>query len=331
MDGWTGVVPFGWRRPEQDETWRGLALLLDDHEAELLREAAQRVIGGASTREVAHRWNERGERTRAGSWWRDTSLRRMLRRPYLAGWMPEGDDVRRNGEGEPATVVEPLLSQQAYERLQEALAPRSKSPKRSSSKPSLLAGLLRCAECGGPMRGRHSDDPSASYSCSRRSTQGEQVCPGNSVGVVHLDAYVREWLKGYLSPPVVRDLKAARKAACDEAKGLVASLREALRSLENDRYEGGLYQGERGEATFRVRHADLAERLDAAEAVLLELESSPLDLVLKRARGGKLPWTKLSDGEVRELALSTIEAIEVSKGQRGRPFSRERVNIIPAA
>ena len=328
--GWTGVEPFGWRRPADDEQYRGLDLVLNEREAELLREAVQRVIGGASVREVAHRWNSRGERTRSGAYWRDTSLRRMLRRPYLAGHLPEGDDVKRNGDGTPRVLVEPLISTAAYEELQHLLG-GSAPTTRKRSKAALLTGLVRCAECGGSMKGRSADSPSASYVCSRRATQGAEACPGNAVGVHHLDAYVREWLKGYLSPGVVRDLAAAYEDAIATATSEAERIRGSLRNLEADRYDGGLYSGDTGAANFRARHANLSETLEDVEDALLELHGSPLPRVFDRAEDGVLPWGELSDNEVHTLAESVIDRIEVSKGQRGRPFSSERVNIIPAA
>ncbi len=56
-----------------------------------------------------------------------------------------------------------------------------------------------------------------------------------------------------------------------------------------------------------------------------------MPVVLERARSGKLPWTRLTEDEWRALARGTIDRIEVTKGQRGKPFSSDRVNIVAAA
>ena len=87
-----GERPFGW---EPDR------VTIREPEAEMVRDAARRVIAGESLRSICARWNAEGRRTARGSAWRPTRVRRMLTAPRYTGL--------REHNGETTEAVWPAI------------------------------------------------------------------------------------------------------------------------------------------------------------------------------------------------------------------------------
>lgn len=132
--------PFGWSEDR---------VRIDPAEAALIREAAERIIDGASTINVVRDWNERGVRTSQGAEWSASPLRRTLRLPRLAGYQAHRGEIVRDAAGAPVFGQwEPVLDVETWERLQEALAAATRGKTRQASRRYLLSGILRCGVCG---------------------------------------------------------------------------------------------------------------------------------------------------------------------------------------
>lgn len=113
------------------------------HEAEVLREAGARILGGESLRSVCFTLNRRGDLTTATRGWTGRSLTRVLISPRSAGLvvMHDGRTVRAQW---PAIFTD--------EERQELVAffAKRKTGKHWKRR-FLLSGLLRCGECGAPL------------------------------------------------------------------------------------------------------------------------------------------------------------------------------------
>jgi hypothetical protein len=83
--------PFGYKIVRYDlgegapRRWRIVGEELEPAEAELIEEAATRVLRGEGLRSIAMDWNERGVKIVGGSTWQGSAIRRVLMSPRIAG------------------------------------------------------------------------------------------------------------------------------------------------------------------------------------------------------------------------------------------------------
>lgn len=134
-----GRRPYGYV-PQSDGS-----MVVDEDEAEVIREAAARVLAGERVGSIVNELNRRGVPTVTGAPWRTATLRRIVSSRTVAGRrVRRGSDV---GEAK----WPPILS---VEEVAEVTAVLDRGAKRGRvARVSLLAGnRLRCAECGESMR-----------------------------------------------------------------------------------------------------------------------------------------------------------------------------------
>ncbi|HWK92607.1 MAG TPA: recombinase family protein [Luteimicrobium sp.] len=341
-------------------------LVAEPTEAPVVVELVRRVLGGESVNSLARELNARGITTRQGATWTTGKLGRLLRSPTLAGYVPEHRDGRsapaprdsrgrvmlaRDGHGKPLRPWEPLVSPADWERLQDVLDTRPRS-RGTSREPSLLggAGLLRCAECGGPMvadrRPARPDgsDPS-SYRCAwHRSGKTSATCPGVAVNMTSVEDFlVRAVFKhaGTLDPADSDDLAQLTKAAdrftasrsagaalAAERAALEAAAESARASLErlDDDREAGAFDGALGTERYRRQVAQLTAHYEDARRALESLPEPTVDLgplldVVSALDdpeadpiGPGSPWAAWDLAERREFLGVFLERVDVRKG-----------------
>src|SRR6266545_5480061 len=95
-----GYRPFGYKADR---------VTVDESEAALLREAARRLLAGDSLRGVCVEWNKKGIPTATGHKWENSSLRRILISPRVAGYR------EHNGAGLVPAVWPAILDQKTWE------------------------------------------------------------------------------------------------------------------------------------------------------------------------------------------------------------------------
>jgi DNA invertase Pin-like site-specific DNA recombinase len=125
-------------------------------EAGAVREATRRVLRGGSLRSIAVDFNARGIRTSFDNRWTVTSLRLMLLRPRYAGLRVHRGQVI----GDAAWPA--IITRTQHEQLSQRLV---RTPRATPARRSLLAGLLRCGRCGGPMGHQTRTEGQRRYYC----------------------------------------------------------------------------------------------------------------------------------------------------------------------
>src|SRR3989338_7355044 len=134
--GWPGLAPLGYRNDETNHT-----IVVDPERALLVKKLYEVYATGEYTLEElereAGRW---GLRSKSGKPVRKNVLDKILRNPFYYGVM------RFNGEHHEGCHP-PLLSKVLFDRVQQALALRSKPHTRGRVVFS-FTGFLRCGECG---------------------------------------------------------------------------------------------------------------------------------------------------------------------------------------
>src|SRR5690606_9788761 len=136
-------------------------------EAELVREAATRLLAGESMYSVLVDWENRGIRTTAGNRWTPYSFRRMLISPRIAG-LREYQARDRNGkkitptrtpDGGWSDVIgpaawPPIIDRDTWEKLRVLLLDPSRRLTNPARKYLLTGGLIRCGLCDAPLVAR---------------------------------------------------------------------------------------------------------------------------------------------------------------------------------
>lgn len=166
-----GIRPYGYTRDRMNVVF---------HEAEVVREAASRVLAGESLGGIAADLTARGVPTVRGGPWSRTSLRELLLRPRIAGL--------RQYQG---TVIGPaawpaILDRDIYEAVRTVLtSPQRRPPGLTNSRKHLLSGIATCGVCGSALKIHHGG-PSAplAYSCQQRG------CGKVRRSLHHLDEFV---------------------------------------------------------------------------------------------------------------------------------------------
>jgi len=129
-------------------------------EQEAAREAAARVIEGASLRGIVNDWNERGIKTSTGGRWNTRSLRQMLLSPAIAGLGIHHGKL----QAEPAKVkvgpkqwepVAPILDRETWEQVRAILTDPARTTTVGGGQPKyLLIGMVWCGVCGSRLGAR---------------------------------------------------------------------------------------------------------------------------------------------------------------------------------
>ncbi len=211
---WNGSAPpFGYRVVSVPGPGGAMKrkLQVEPSEAELVGRVFALYLANNGAVEVAKQLNASGARYRGKLWDRDKVLR-VISNPAAFGRVPWGRRDPSTGSPLPQdkvtfVAVEPIIEQELFDLAQGEREKRDpdKNPGRAASSPLLLAGLVRCGQCGaryelqtaGKMR--RDGTRYAYYQCAaaRRSGVGG-ACAGRPVPVEALDDAVVDFLAGRL-------------------------------------------------------------------------------------------------------------------------------------
>ncbi|WP_051370343.1 recombinase family protein [Streptomyces sp. 142MFCol3.1] len=200
-----GKAPYGRRLQQENRTAPGgkpvavQMLVTQPDEAEVIRRIVKALLAGTdSVHSICVTLNaegvptlgaSRGKKT-ANSAWHPKTVIRMLRHPHIAGFDAEaiysaagrvtGHRVRRDAEGKPARVWEPILSEADWFAVQEWLdaRPVRMNEHRTTALLSSM-GVLACA-CGYSMSANNSARPS--YFCNRAAGKPLSDAAGDHEG-----------------------------------------------------------------------------------------------------------------------------------------------------
>ncbi len=314
-------IPYGYAKVAHEEGgWR---LTAREDEASVVRTAAGRILAGEALLAVSRDLG-----------WPEGSLRSLLLNPVVAGYQAEDGQRIVFHDGQPVTVADtPILDPQMWRRVAAILEERKGT--RPSRERTLLAGLVRCAECGRPMTGKAAGR-SPSYNCRTRWTDGPGACPGVSVSMGSLEAFVIAALEAALPQLLARGARvlAQREADTrDPAAERLLHLEQLQKHLHLERDGLVFDQGRdftdpdvraitasieraRGERDRLVAERELSRRRDNLHELQELMENVDVEgLDVDRLR--------------RAIGL-VFDRIEVSKAAgRGVPFDPGRVRPVP--
>lgn len=236
-----------------------------EEERELVREAAERVLNGASLRSLVADWNERGIPAPAGgdTHWSTVAMRRVLLAPRIAGLREHGRDrtAKTVGSLHPATW-QAAVPKETWEQLRLLLVDPSRTKNGGvNARRYLLTGMVFCGLCGKRCHARPKTDRQRAYTCI--SGPNFDGCGKIRRLAEPVEAQVTEMALRLLASPVFRAKLAAYVGGTpEEDRGPVAGLAAAEQRLTRLE-EAHFVTGELPESTYRRLRAQLERDIDS--------------------------------------------------------------------
>jgi len=297
-----GKRPFGF---EPDGT------TLRSEEADLVREAARRILAGESMRGICGEWNRAGVADRR---WEPQALKRILLAPRVAGLREYKGEVVGNA------VWSEIIDQATWERLRGLLSDPGRTQHRARS--YLLTGTAFCSLCGGRMVARPRIDKTRAYVCGP-DTGG---CNKVSIKAEPLEELVAEAILVALDSPALAEALRAASGEDDAQQDLLASLQSdqtALDQLAKDHYADRLI----GRSEYLAARDALERRVGATRKALER--NSGAGVLASISTGIRDAWESRGFDWRRTLIGAVLERVVVRPAKRGYPkFDPDRVELM---
>jgi site-specific DNA recombinase len=318
-----GLRPFGYVWSDDAGT-----IVPYQPEAELVREAARRVLAGESRRAITLDWDARGLTTSQGKPWSITRLADVLRSPTLVAKRIHRDEVVGDGTWEPILAIDTWAAVDRKLR-------RTRSGARPGRQRHLLTGIIVCGECGRRMsaksRPNREGEGRRTYACvsdSAKSCGKVRVIAGPVERLVLDQAW--EWLE----PDQIVDADATISETPAET-----AMNDRLAEL--DEYEAELAAARRGGTItgtvfLRELQAVKDERDDVARQ-RAKLQNPVEGIVVtpeqKLMLAGPPDTLAGAPSDVvefwRGVVGAVFEQVIIKRAGKGRRFSPDRVQLIP--
>lgn len=328
-----GSVPLGYDRSKDGR------YVINEAEAEVVREIFQRFRDGEKYAEICEDLNNRGIKTSHKSKYNRSSLSRMLQNERYIGTFIYKD--QRTPDVIPAIVDKTLFWE--VQRIMDTNTSKKKTYRKTENGIYILTGKIFC-ECGSPMygisgTGRHGDQ-GFYYSCkAKREKSG---CEKKNVRRDYIERLVAESIKNmcldddainWLADNTIEQQN--RDAALEELQILKDNLKAAkqLKSNATKAILQGIINDEIREA---LRQAEEDEHL--IEAQIKAMETASTDLLTKDQIISFLETFRDADLDLMAIRHGIIEAfvtkVELSDTQAKIYFSikkEDRLKVVDLA
>jgi DNA invertase Pin-like site-specific DNA recombinase len=280
-----GLPPSGPRPFGLNATWTEII----PAEADLIREAARRVLAGEGYRHIADDWQARGVLGTRGGAFTSTQVRKLLRSPRLCGDRTWKGDVVAEG------CFPAILDRLTFERVQYVMSRRAHGPSPVLRK-YLLSGLLSCDGCGKHLHGRNTAN--AAYACTN--------CRAVSISARPTEAAVTDLVFEHLLQR--RHQRPPRLP--EPPRRLLAEYRERLDALNRDYYVTRILT--RDEFLTARAAIGAATHVDSTDA---EHRADGLPRTFK-IRNAETAWPALTLPQRRAVIAAEIDHLTVTKAHR---------------
>jgi site-specific DNA recombinase len=304
--------------------WEADRVTLNLDEAELVQEAARRVLAGESLRGVCADWNARGIKTVTGTTWSTTVLRRVVTAWRTCGVRAVGKDTGNTRSSPVATAQWPaILDRATVERLRTLLLDPDRRVNRSARR-YLLTGMVRCGLCGARLVARPRSDKSRCYVCA--TGPGFSGCGKIRVLAEPLEALVVEAVMLRLDSPDLAKV-IAELAHEPEGEDLGQAITEGenrLAELAEEWASGNITRAE----WMAARNA-IERRLEVARRNLARsTRTTALGGFLGAPGALRAAWPDLPLDRQRAVLGAVVDRVTVGPAVRGRNrFDPERVDV----
>ncbi|MEV7970616.1 recombinase family protein [Sphaerisporangium sp. NPDC088356] len=223
-----GPRPYGFRRIFSDDGPRRRIIRdeIDEFEAKIIRECAERFDNGDSLRSIVADLNQRGIKTSLGNKWSIQSLRWLLQSARIAGLKERYGVVIG-----PAKWPE-IINVEMHERLRARLKRNYSRKTQPLIRKHFLTGMVYChCQPEEPIKMRVTwDDKKPKYVCPPKTEGG---CGGCTVLISGVETVVSKWIiKRAADPKVLRMLADRQESSKSETKAVMESISRRERRLE---------------------------------------------------------------------------------------------------
>lgn len=309
-----GAAPFGYK-------WDTNRLVVDANEAPIRRRVHEVFDKEKRLRTVARILNDAGCRTRNGSRFSDTTVRRLIEDPTAKGIrranytqsLGNGKQwIRKSPEEWVLTPVEPIVSEELWERCNALLIQRKNGKRPTKRAVHLFTGFVFC-ECSGKMA---VPSNSPKYIC--------QKCR-NRIATSDLEEVFREQLRGFfLSAKEVSQYLEQADANLTEKRTLLEALsaERAKAQAEMDRTYRLYLDSTISSEGFGERYRPLEERVRQladeiprlqGEVDFLAIQLLSREEVVAHAQDLYGRWEHLAQEEKRRIIENVVERVTVGK------------------
>lgn len=277
---------------------------IDEVEAAVIRDAAERFLAGETLSSIVADLNARGITAAQGGRWTKRSLHNLLRQARLFGWRELHGELIAKGTW-PAILDED--TGRKLRKLLPAVAKGTAGPMRRH----LLSGLLKCGKCNHNMKASSSGGSATRYACPSKEDGG---CGGCTIDREKTNEAITEMVLYRLdSPDFAAVLKARQKGRSKGDKGKDAELLAELAAIADRSTENAI---EFANGDLPVKAFANAERELEARAQLLneQLATIRQDERLPQAGGIKglvETWDQMEVPRQRAVIDALIEKIVV--------------------
>ena len=290
---------------------------VQEDEAALIREAADRVIAGCLPKAIAMEWNDQGVTAPDGGAWTPYRVRRLLASPRLAGHNTFMGSVIKE-ECFPA-ILDPVTSAKLRAKFAEMWRDR-----RPRSQYILSGGLIRCGICGRPMHRlqavehpRSGQPMPAFYKCAFRP-----LAHYLTIDAAFVESLVVAWTLDRI------ERRARQRPSLQMPEGAPQALAHAydehaatLRELSRDFYVNRKLSREEWEAArngLEEALRDVRRRLEPGWAP--DAESAA-----RHARTLRTSWSRLTIDHQRDIVASELRFVTIEPAEVKGTIDSRRV------
>lgn len=297
-----------------------------EHEAAVVREAAERVLAGESMRSIVSDLAERGVTGEAGTPMTQTRLRSILISARISGRREHWQSTKR-GEARPALAPivavdcwPAIISVEQSDRLRSLLTSQKRLSHHGNARVHLLPGFLRCSLCGAPMQSMKINGR-AMYACALKP--GEKC--RKTITAARVEEVVTYEVMKRIDTPKYRRLVADRVGIDKQIVSQLALDEHALIELAEERARGDLEYDE-----WKVQRDIVKDRIDVAKAHIEDATHADALARLLAVEGDLHErFAAMTLGEQRAVLGSAVEKIVIKPPSKpGRTFDPTRVEVL---
>lgn len=324
-----GRLPYGYRRVYDERTGALIRQEPDPHTGQIVRDAAQAVLGGQSMWKIGQRLQDAGELTPMKPWaenprgWETHTLRQILKNPTIAGKRVHRGEIIGDAQWEG------LVSWEDFQRLQRLLKDPSRRVKGAggTQAKTLMVFIARCHYCGrGLKRGKHhrkNKGIQVRYQCLYRG------CYKTSISQPALDTYVEEVVLAWFEQPENLALLTTEGNEWLEKASLAQQEIEALRQRW-DEASNEFSSGNLTLATLKKVERSIKPQIETAERALIPPIADERVRDLVSSGDVRTAWAGLPLAEQRKIIKAAFDVRITRTGKKGQSvFNPERVHIVP--
>jgi DNA invertase Pin-like site-specific DNA recombinase len=291
-------------------------LTIRHEDADMIREAARRIVGGEPVSAICRDLNARGYRTTTGGEFGHGSLSKLMQRPRLAGL------VSHHGQIVGPAAWPAILSREEWEAVCAALSGKAQmlgfTP--TNDRRYLLSGIALCGTCGATLAARHNvrGKTLLGYGCIAAG------CPKKVHRAMHhLDPYVSGYVVQILNDPRLRqammpEVSPHLVAELEQIETRKRSLFAALADADVE------FMDQFRRITLPTMDARIAE-IQAALSSVLAVKAVDGMFGITRKEFAVLPLSRR-----RAVVRAVVRVTVLPSGRRGPLFDPSAVRLEPA-